>query len=96
MVSKKETKSENKYFFGWSNIKWGIKEIIKIYSYNSSFFSKKRIESGVAFIIGQWGMIYFLLYKINSMSTSDIVMWAGVEFAISGYIIHQIQKEKES
>ena len=90
------TKSGKKYFFGWSNIKWGIKEIIKIYSYNNSFFSKKRIESGVAFIIAQWGMIYFLSYKINSMSTSDMVMWAGVEFAISGYIIHQIQKEKES
>jgi ribosomal protein S17E len=23
-------------------------------------------------------------------------MWAGVEFAISGYIIHQIQKEKKT
>jgi hypothetical protein len=26
---------------------------------------------------------------------TDLVMWAGVEFAISGYIIHQIQKEKK-
>ena len=25
---------------------------------------------------------------------TDIVMWASVEFAISGYILHQIQKEK--
>ena len=29
------------------------------------------------------------------MSTSDIVLWAGVEFAISGYMLNQIQKEKK-
>ena len=28
------------------------------------------------------------------MSTSDVVLWAGVEFAISGYMLNQIQKEK--
>jgi hypothetical protein len=29
------------------------------------------------------------------MTTTDMVMWAGIEFAISGYIINQIQKEKK-
>ena len=46
--------SGKKYFFGWSNIKKGITEIIKIYSFKSSFFSKKRIESGIAFMVAQW------------------------------------------
>lgn len=91
-----ESKSNKKYFFGWSNIKWGLKEIINIYSHTPSFFSKKRFESGVAFVIAQWGMIYFLLHKVSVMSTTDIVMWSGVEFTISGYILHQIQKEKIS
>jgi hypothetical protein len=39
-------------------------------------------------------MVYFLLNKISEMTTTDMVMWAGVEFAVSGYIVHQIQKEK--
>jgi hypothetical protein len=26
---------------------------------------------------------------------TDIVMWASIEFGISGYILHQIQKEKK-
>jgi hypothetical protein len=26
---------------------------------------------------------------------SDVVMWATLEFAIAGYIINQIQKEKK-
>ena len=84
-----------KWFFGWSNIKWLIKELINLYSNSSSFFSKKRIESGVAFIVGQWGMIYFLIKNIDKLSTSDITLWAGLEFAIAGYIVSQIQKEKK-
>ena len=52
-----------KYFFGWGNIKKGITEIIRIYSEKPSFFSKKRIESGLAFIIAEWGMIFYLLKK---------------------------------
>jgi hypothetical protein len=78
----------------WKNLKWFIREIGNIYSSKQSFFSKKRIESGIAFIISQWGMIYFLTHNINNMSTSDFAIWAGIEFAVAGYIVNQIQKEK--
>jgi hypothetical protein len=87
--------NRKKYFFGWNNIKWVIREVVNIYSNKKSFFSKKRIESGIAFVIAQWGMIFFLLENINKMTTSDLFIWAGVEFAVSGYIINQIQKEKK-
>jgi hypothetical protein len=83
------------YFLGWTNIKWFISEIGKIYSEGKSYFSKKRIESGIAFIVAQWGMIYFLLEKMSVMTSSDMAIWAGIEFAVSGYIINQIQKEKK-
>jgi hypothetical protein len=86
---------KKKLFFGWTNIKWLIKELINLYSNANSYFSKKRIESGIAFLVGQWGMIYFLVKNIDKLTTSDIALWAGVEFAIAGYIINQIQKEKK-
>lgn len=86
---------KKKWFFGWTNIKWLIKELINLYSNSSSYFSKKRIESGIAFIVGQWGMIYFLTKNIDKLTTSDITLWAGLEFAIAGYIVSQIQKEKK-
>jgi hypothetical protein len=85
-----------KYFFGWENIKWLVREIGEMYSSRKSFFSKKRIESGLAFIIGQWGMIFFLLENHSKMTTSDLVLWSGVEFLIAGYTTHQIQKEKRN
>ena len=84
------------YFFGWGNIKKVITEIIRIYSNKRSFFSKKRIESGIAFIIAQWGMVFYLLKKYPDLTMMDISMWAAIEFGISGYIIHQIQKEKKT
>ena len=86
---------EKKWFFGWSNIKWLIKELIKLYSVEISYFSKKRIESGVAFLVGQFGMIYFLMVNIDKLDSTDIAIWASIEFAISGYIVSQIQKEKK-
>ena len=88
--------NNKKYFFGWGNIKKVITEIIKIYSNKRSFFSKKRIESGIAFIIAQWGMVFYLLKKYPDLTMMDISMWAAIEFGISGYIIHQIQKEKKT
>ena len=88
--------NNKKYFFGWGNIKKGITEIIKVYSSRSSFFSKKRMESGVAFIIAQWGMVFYLIKKYPDLTMMDMSMWAAIEFGISGYIIHQIQKEKKN
>jgi hypothetical protein len=85
-----------KYFFGWGNIKKGITEIIRVYSEKPSFFSKKRIESGIAFIIAEWGMIFYLLKKYPDLTMTDMVMWATIQFGVSGYIIHQIQKEKKT
>lgn len=89
------SKTKKKLFFGWQNIKWFIKEILAIYSGNTSYFSKKRIESGVAFLIAQWGMIFFLIQKYSTLSMGEFLLWAGAEFAVSGYIINKIQKEKE-
>lgn len=86
--------ANKKYFFGWENLKFIVAELVKMYSNKPSFFSKKRIESGIAFIIAQWGMIFFLVKKYDGLSISDFLFWAGVEFTVSGYILNQIQKEK--
>jgi hypothetical protein len=40
-------------------------------------------------------MIYFLLINIDKLTASDIALWASIEFAIAGYIVNQIQKEKK-
>jgi hypothetical protein len=76
IYSKKNMKK--KLFFGWENTKCFIREIGKIYSSKSSVFSKKRIESGIAFIIAQWGMIFFLLEKHSTLTMTDLIMWSGV------------------
>jgi hypothetical protein len=84
-----------KYFFGWSNIKKLFTEIVKLYSTSPSFLSKKRVESGIAFLIAEWGMVFFLLKMYPNLTMTDIIMWASIQFTISGYILHQIQKEKD-
>lgn len=80
----------------YSKIKWFITEIINIYPNKPSYFSKKRVESGVAFAVAQWGMITFLLKKMDTLTMGEFLLWAAAEFAVSGYIINKIQKEKAS
>ena len=87
---------KKKYFFGWTNIKWFIKEMVNIYSNKDSYFSKKRIESGIAFAIAEWGMIFFLYKKFSLMSTTDFAIWASIQFLVAGYMVTQIQKEKKT
>jgi len=78
--------------------KWTFKNLIKnlilIYSNRDSLFSKKRIESSVAFIVAQGGMIWWFVEHNVAMTTTDLFVWSGIEFAIAGYVISQIQKEK--
>ncbi len=76
-------------------INWFWKEIGFMYSSKPSFFSKKRIESGISFIIAQWGMIYYFLEHHSKMDMGSMLMWSGAEFALAGYMINQIQKEKK-
>lgn len=83
-----------KYFFGWENVKWFFKELFKMYSDKPSFFSKKRVDSGIAFAIGQFGMLYWLMNNHTKLTASDIALWAAVEFAICGYMVNLIQKQK--
>jgi hypothetical protein len=83
------------YLFGWTNIKWFLKETLAIFSSKPSYFSKKRIESGVAFLIAQFGMVYFLFKNIDKMDVYDICIWAATEFAVAGYMVSHIQREKK-
>jgi hypothetical protein len=40
-------------------------------------------------------MIFWMLEKHSELSASDVAIWAGIEFAIAGYIMTEIQKEKK-
>jgi hypothetical protein len=81
-----------KYFFGWDNAKWLIRELVKMYSHEPSFFSYKRFQTGVAFITFQIGSRYALYNFVDSIG--DFLMWASAELLICGYTLKEIQKEK--
>lgn len=92
----KKPLKEQTYLLGWTNIKWFISQIMLVYSNKPSFFSKKRVESGIGFAIAEWGMIFFLLKKYDVMTTTDFGIWASIQFVVAGYMVNQIQKEKNS
>jgi hypothetical protein len=79
-----------------NKVKWFFTEIGKMYSATDSYFSKKRVESGVSFLIAQFGMVFFLIKKTESMDVYELSIWAGMEFLIAGYTVNQIQREKKN
>jgi len=80
-------------FFGWNNIKWVVKELIKMYSNKESFFSYKRFQTGIAFLTYQIGSRYALYNFVDTIG--DFLMWASAELLICGYTLNAIQKEKK-
>lgn len=87
---------ENKkhHFIGFTHFKWFVLNIIKIYSNEKSYFSKKRLESGAAFTVGMWGMIYWFIINAHTVDINNVIIWIAPLFFISGYQLSQIQKEK--
>jgi hypothetical protein len=81
-----------KYFFGWTNIKWGIKELIKMYSHQESFFSYKRFQTGVAFFIFTQGAMYALTELVTDVN--GFLLWCVPVLLIAGYTLNMTQKEK--
>lgn len=85
-----------KWLIGTTNLRWGIKELVKMYSNEPSFFMKKRIESGIAMIIFFWGAIHMLAINVEKWGAVEFVAWATPVIGVAGYILKQIQNEKST
>jgi hypothetical protein len=87
--------TQNKrYFFGWTNIKWFIKEILFTFSNKPSFFSSKRIERGILFCTALTSYMIWFFYHYKVLSPTDMVIVTGPIFFYAGYSMNTTQKEK--
>jgi len=87
---------KKKWFFGWTNIKWFITELVNLYTGKPSYFSKKRIESSLAFLGGYWIVLYHAWSCRETITNSEIIADATLLFVIAGYTVRQIQSEKKT
>ena len=78
----------------YKHLRWFLKEFLKMYSAHDSFFSKKRIESGIAFIVAECGAIFWLERKYDVMTTSEFIMWLGPQLVIAGWMVQKIENGK--
>jgi len=79
---------------GRCSFKRYMKELIKMFSGEPSFFSKKRIESGIAFWFAFWMTIFYLKKNPNMDIWAFGYILTSWMF-ISGYVISAIQNEKK-
>lgn len=83
------------FVIGRDKFRWFASEMLKLYSGEKSYFSKKRIESGIAFIIGEAGAIFWIQHSYEKMDTYDFCMWLTIQLAVAGWMVSAIQKEKK-
>ena len=84
-----------KCFFGWTNLKWLIKEFIAMYSTRDSYFSKKRFESSIAFLSGVGIILSYVWLHRFTIQNSEVLADAAILLGMAGYAVNQIQKEKK-
>jgi len=89
--------SDKKYFFGWTNFKYYFKEYIKMYSgTENSFFSHKRVQTGLAFSAFMMGWARVLWYLLSQEHTTilEFVEWAIPLLIICGYTLNKTEQAK--
>jgi len=65
-----------------------------MYSSKPSYLSKKRVESGLAFAVGELGYIIYFIYNLDSLTTTEVIALSTLQFTIAGYLVNHIQKQK--
>jgi len=86
--------NKKKYFLGWINIKWFIKELIATMSDEPSYLSKKRVQEWMLFLTAWLASgIWFICHFIG-MEIGTLLAYTATLFAYAGYQKYSIQKEK--
>lgn len=77
------------------NIKWFFNELLKMWSDEKSYFSKKRVESSIIFVTVLVTYVWYCIENIGVMSATDFTIISGAMMVYGGYTVSQIQKEKK-
>jgi len=78
-----------------NNLRWFVKEMVKLYSGEPSYFSKKRVDSGIAYAFAFWMTVFYLKNRISDMDIWSFGYVLTAWLFIAGYNISQIQSEKK-
>lgn len=65
-----------------------------MYSNQPSFFSKKRVNEGVAFYSAVITDLYYVWSHMTTIASSEALCHFGGLAALAGYHLNEIQKEK--
>ena len=84
-----------KYFLGWTNIKWFTRELVATMSDQPSYFSKKRVQEWMLFLLAWVASLIWFIYHFKGMEIGTLLAFTGALFVYAGYQKYSIQKEKK-
>lgn len=84
-----------KYFFGWTNFKYVVRNVYYTFSDKPCYLSRKRIESCFLFLGAYGTLIFYIIKRINEDAPfGEMLALTGTVFFYAGYQMAVIQKEK--
>ena len=79
----------------YGQLKWFIKEMVKTFSNEPSYFSSKRWERWISFMTGETFLVTYFCYHFKVMTYLECLALAGAAFAVAGISLNATQKEKK-
>lgn len=86
---------DKKYLFGYTNLKWFIREIIYTFSNRPSFFSRKRIENFVLFSNAIFLLDMYYMKAYHELSTTEALLIFAANLGYAGFQTGQIRKDQK-
>lgn len=87
-------KEKKKYFFGWENIKWVIREFAKTWSEEASYFSSKKIERSLLFCSGLYMLLRWYDTHIHDLEYAEAIAVVVTTFGYAGFTMIQTERSK--
>jgi cytosine/uracil/thiamine/allantoin permease len=75
-------------------VKWLIRELVKMMSDKASFFSQKRTQGWMAFLMFYAGQGVFFVTHVKEMDVYTLTVWSSPLLLVAGYAVKQTQDEK--
>lgn len=82
-------------FFGWESIKWHLREIAATFSNKPSYYSAKRIERALLFLVALALHALYIYTHRSTLTPEQVLLLTGPLFVFAGYSMAQTQIEKK-
>jgi hypothetical protein len=83
------------YFFGWTNIKWLLRQLLATFSDEPSYITSKRLERFGMYSSSMFVFLDYYRRNRTHISVGECIAMVTLMLGYAGYNSYQMRKEKQ-